>query len=307
MTPQETLKLQKDYCRVTEWNNAGYTGKGVKVYNCEDIVGNNHGALTADTIQKIAPDIDLIVGGMQKGFKGEDMLYFDIHDAQTGTVVPFHDFLETYKPKILSSSIKGCIDSQEYVDYCKNLQKKYNLIINNCAGNEGEGTPDTLSYTFPAEVAFIIGACTLDKKGKPQKASYSSIGEELDFMNFVGFQSGTSFATPWTAGEEALIIQRYGDMSAEEMYKYLKFCCEDMLTVGDDTKTGWGLIRLPQLNKKYITLTVDNTEYKVDGKKFIADVAPVNKEGNVFVPLRVIGEALGKTLKQSQYLMVLLK
>ena len=32
-------------------------------------------------------------------------------------------------------------------------------------------------------------------------------------------------------------------------------------------------------------------------KKFIADVAPVNKEGNVFVPLRVIGEALGKTFK----------
>lgn len=292
MTMEQTLKQHMDFCRVTEWHNAGFTGKGQVGYNTENKVKNiDHPTLTI--LKLIAPDATIVTGSMFQNFKGEDMTSFDVHDDLTDTYIKFHEFIEKYKPKVLSASIKDTENAQEYVDYCIEMQKKYDLIINNCAGNEGESTNETLSHRFPEEVAFLIGAVNLIY-GRVTKATYSSVGEDLDFMNFTGgVWDGTSFSTPWTAGEELMILQRYGNMSAGEIYLYLKMCAVDMLTIGDDIKTGWGYIRLPEVKKKYITFVVDKKEYTVDGKTLVMDTVPVNVNGTVFIPLRAVSEALG--------------
>ena len=170
------------------------------------------------------------------------------------------------------------------------MQKDYNLIIFNSAGNDGAGL-DTITTHFPREVCIAVGAVNLNN-GKVTRASYSSTGEELDFSTFTCWYTGTSFASPWLAGMACMILQRYGDMSQQELYAYLKMISKDLGKSGVDNEYGWGIPILPDVSKKYITMITRDKVYHINGKKFEMDTKPVNKEGNVFVPLRVISEAL---------------
>ena len=82
-------------------------------------------------------------------------------------------------------------------------------------------------------------------------------------------------------------------MTQEEVYKYLQMIARDEEAEGRDAKTGYGLPILPDISKRYITMTTSSNVYKVNGSEYEMDTRPVNLDGRVYVPIRVIGEALG--------------
>lgn len=266
---------------VTEWLNSGFKGQGVKVWNCESNIG--HGASSRQMILDVAPMAEVTSESfsyssenLPKMSKGEDV----------------SEFVKKNKFDIISASLMGGDRFPHYLDYMKKLFQEEKTLVLNSASNDGVGDGETISTRFPVEVCAIIGALAYSN-GNFKRASYSSVGKELDFCQSVGWWSGTSAATPFQAGMCAIIMSRYGKMSMQEMYKYLQMISKDLGAVGHDTYHGWGQPVLPPLSKKYITMTATSQKYKADGKTLIMDTKPVNKQGNVLVPIRVISEALG--------------
>ena len=177
--------------------------------------------------------------------------------------------------------------------FWQRLIDKYNVIL--CHTELGMKVLKELHQLSRKMWQFTLVRVGLSDSGVAKVKHYSGRGEELDFVNFTGNLEGTSFASaPYTAGMVALLRQRYGEMSDEEVYKYLVMISQDMNEEGKDEHTGHGLPILPPFKNKYITLTVGEKKYFVDGKEHEADTFPVNIDGNVFVPLRVIAEGLNK-------------
>ena len=274
---------------ITEWRNNGFKGKGVLVWNCESNQG--HGANTRQMILDVAPECDVISGGISMATSGNIL-------TQSPTVFyndkryDMFEFVKQFKPDIASSSIRFGSTGKGWLDYATNIVKKTKLPIFNCAGNEGEEGGETLAPLFPPTTCILIGALNYSS-GSFYKAPYSSIGEELDFVQSIGWWSGTSAATPFMAGMVAMIFHRYGAMSNFEIYKYLKMISKDLGNNGIDTWYGNGQPVLPELDRRYITMSTNSNEYCVDGNIKTMDTKPVNLNGNVFVPVRAISESLG--------------
>ena len=289
MSKEETMNPILKAVGATEWLNAGYKGQGIKVWNCESNGG--HGANSRQMVLDVAPMAEVTSIGFSYASNGD--ILTTKPTTEDGQDVS--KFVKDNKFDIITASLIGN-KNKEYVEYMKTLFNSEKTVVLNCAGNEGESESDTISTRFPAEVCIIMGALNY-VRGKFVKASYSSIGKELDFMQSVAWWSGTSAATPFQAGLCAIIMSRYGRMSIQEMYKYLQMISKDLGNPGFDTYHGWGQPILPPLNKKYITMTTASNDYFVDGKKYTIDTKPVNKEGNVFVPIRAISEGLGKAVE----------
>lgn len=301
---QDILDEQLPIIGVSQWVNNGFTGQNVNVWNMES--NNSHGAKTRQVILDVAPNANVISAGVSAQFDGDKILYYAVeyngitYLGEQGV----SDFIEEFEIDIVSASLTGYAPHkhpQEFIDMWKRLQKKHNLIILNAAGNEGDNAQhETITTKLPIEVAMCIGALGYIKYGKKPKVvdrqGYSSVGDELDFSQFVLWFSGTSAATPCLAGQCALLIGRYGEMHYQEMYKYLKMISDDLGEAGDDVYYGWGQPILPEPHKKYITMTTKSNDYYVNGVKHQMDTKPVNINGNVFVPVRVISETLGATV-----------
>lgn len=274
----------------TEWINAGYKGQDIKVWNCESDSG--HGANSKQMILDIAPEAYVIPSGFGFITSGDKMTSPPTNDEGEDVV----EFVKRNKFHIITVSRSGGNSSREYVEYMKAFFDFEKTVVLNSASNDGMGDGETISTIFPIEVCMVIGALNYTN-GKFVRASYSSVGKELDFMQSVGWWSGTSAATPFQAGLCAIIMSRYGRMSMQEMYKYMRMITRDLGEGGYDTIHGWGQPILPTLSKKYITMTATSNKYNVDGKEKEMDTKPVNKEGNVFVPIRVISESLGANVR----------
>jgi len=282
-----TLQKQLEYNNILEWHENGITGKGINVCNTEKY--SDHGKAVSKRILHAAPDCNIILGSLSMTSNNKEILSSGVdYDNKRMTI---EEFIKEYKIQIITRSISGSSKTGGVVSkFWNGIKERNNVTIFNSAGNEGsEGT----TGAFPPDVAIYLAAANL-VKGRPVRANYSSIGDAVDFINFTGDFTGTSFAAPYTAGMIALLRQRYGEMSDEEVYKYLVMICKDMNEDGKDEHTGHGIPILPPFKNKYITLTVGENKYFVDGKECESDTSPVNKEGNVFVPLRVIAEGLGK-------------
>ena len=55
---EELLLKQKTYDGTLEWNNAGWTGKGVNVWNMENL-NARHGKTSTERIKQAAPDANV--------------------------------------------------------------------------------------------------------------------------------------------------------------------------------------------------------------------------------------------------------
>lgn len=273
-----------------EWLNAGFEGQGIKVWNCEDNSG--HGANTRQMIIDVAPMASVTSSGFGFITSGDKITSSPINDEGLDVA----DFVKQNRFHIITVSKSGGNRSREYVEYMKALFNSEKTVALNSASNDGTGEGETISTILPIEVCMVIGALSY-ARGAFFRASYSSVGKELDFVQSVGWWSGTSASTPFQAGLCAIVMSRYGRMSMQEMYKYLQMIAKDLGTAGHDTHHGWGQPVLPHLCKKYITMTTTSNKYKVDGKEKLMDTKPVNKEGNVFVPIRVISESLGANVE----------
>ena len=290
MTNEEKIKRDLDFSGVTKWHSAGFKGKGVNILNLED-EGSDHSDKSYNVCKWVAPESTIFRAGIEFGSNATSISKHLIKDGAMSYDI--EEYIKTNKIKIITFSMQGTVNPSNVVkEYWKDLQKRYNLIIFNSAGNNG--ADDTVGTPFSFETSMIIGAVMLLNGTTPTKTNYSSVGDELDFMGLTMFYEGTSFSCPFVASMSALLIGRYGDMSFQEIYNYLQSISLDLGNKGDDTWYGWGMPIMPDVAKKYITLTIGSNDMYVDGVKETLDTTPIiDKFGRTLVPIRRPMEALG--------------
>ena len=289
-----TVKAQNDYCGITKWNDAGTTGKGVVVWNMENGKAN-HGSLTTQRILHSAPDATVINGSLSSIVRNKEIVEVAV-TTDDGTRYGVEEFIQKFNIKLITRSQGGAKgNSGLWSVFWKPLKEKYNLIFFNSAGNDGE---DGIDSGLPPDIAILVGACHL-KDGEPTRDWwYSSVGEEVDFIDFRGEWNGTSFASPYLCGKAALLVHKYGNhITQDEVYQYFKDHAEDIEEVGEDHKSGWGLPIMGKVETE-IVMQIGNHKITVDGKPIILDQCPVyNERGDrTLVPLRAISEAFGATV-----------
>lgn len=232
----EQIKRQINYDGVSRWHAAGITGRDMAIWNMENGKAD-YGQLTQQRILDAAPDATVITASLSSRTGVKDVI---LDDGKRYTV---EEFIRQHSIKILTRSVGGgfCrIDGPDSA-YWLDLQRKYNLIILNSAGNTGD---DESVYK---DIALRVGACGLYKTGRDKsevrRGGYSSTGAGIDFIDFRGdisLTQGTSFSTQYTAGKIALLCQRYWDLMQEQAADYLCSHSEDLQAEGRNNYTDWG-------------------------------------------------------------------
>lgn len=297
------VKEQKRYDRTQEWNDAGWTGKGVTIWDAEPL--NNHGSMTYARLIDAAPECKVLNYGLNMKTSTSKVEYEYIildDDSRVST----DEFIRDNHVTVVSHSHSGHNNNKnEIIDFWANLKSKYNLALFNSAGNDG--SQGCSGGAIPESLAIYVGAAIAFKHDFNQikMASYSSQGddfEEVDFTHFVGPSgwSGTSFSCPYLAGIAALLQQRYGfDMTQEEIYAYFKMCAKPIDaghpsdTPGYDYWSGWGIPILPHVDKQYVVMEIGRKAFKVDGAWVEMDTAPFIEKQRTFVPIAFAAIALG--------------
>lgn len=295
----EKVVEQKAFDRTLEWNEAGWTGKGITVWNIEDMT--SHGTKTRKRIFQAAPECNVISGAYNMSFKDGQVTneYVTYNDND----ISGDELIQTQGVSIMSSSLeKGKSNLNGKIQHYNRLKQTYNLSMFNAAGNEGDD--GVVPGAIPSAVAIYVGACVAfgGNFDDLRMAYYSSWGddfEEVDFSTFPGGDNGTSFACPYLAGITALLQQRYGkDITQNEVYTYFKMISKpidtgNMITDKYDLHSGYGIPILPPVDKKYVRMTIDSKDYKIDGEHYTMDVAPFIIDGRTFVPIAFAALALG--------------
>lgn len=305
----EYVQKQKEYDRTKEWNDAGWDGTGVTVWNMEGLGAPentaSHGKKTQTRILDAAPGANVITKAhiMKCSWSDFEYEYVELDD---GTKASADEFIRDNHVTILTQSREGKGDGQQsLVDLYSGLKNKYNLSLFNSAGNDGGY--GVKGGALPQSLAMYIGAAIAYAHdfNNIQMAYYSSLGdefEEVDFTHFVGPSewNGTSFSSPYMAGIAALLQQRYGfDMTQEEMYAYFKMIARPIPakhpseTEGYDYLSGWGMPILPHVDKRYVVMEIGRNTLKVDSAWMEMDTAPFIEKQRTFVPIAFAAEALG--------------
>jgi hypothetical protein len=299
MTIRYINKNEFEYSNIINWHKKGYTGKGIKIANmescnpdawCHDgkIVNpfnhqqkkfeNSHGNQTANILHQIAPDSEIhilsnggsyINGKVEGRFIDESIPYM----IKTGI-------------HLVNASLSGI--NNDVLN--KNIKKaqKHGTVFCNAAGNESDR--GTGGYANSG-VWIVTGAVHLSRKGKVNLASYSSIGEAVDFVQFSGIYAedirqwekdypihvmGTSFASPMMCGMLALVQQFFLEKAGralyqDEIYQFILDNTIDLGEEGKDVEYGHGLFVLPNPDEidinKYINKNIkpdDNSNTKPD-------------------------------------------
>lgn len=281
------IKEQNKYCGITKWHEAGITGKGIVVWNCESRTAL-HGEITERRILDAAPDAAVITCGYNLVADNKEV-YTHTVDFE-GKTYDIEDFIREKKIRILTKSVGGNTAKDGALShYWNKLKDRYNLIFFTAAGNDGT---KSIGGAFPPDVAMLVGACDM-VKGKPKRASYSSIGEDLDFMAFTGVWGGTSFASPYLAGMAALLCQTKPDITQGEVYEYFKKNAEDLEAKGFDNNTGYGLVKMGEIGAASETEDEMITKTKIKVNDRILEVNRILKNDENYIRLRDFEDVLG--------------
>lgn len=122
------------------------------------------------------------------------------------------------------------------------------------AGNDASST-----ITYPASLSTVNAVAALTRTGT--LASFSNFGTGLDFSapglsiyttdrtGTAGYgsgdystESGTSFASPYTAGIAALVLSRFPALTAAQVELVMQLSAVDLGSNGYDTTFGWGFV-----------------------------------------------------------------
>lgn len=278
---------QREYANIPAWQQAGYTGKGLSVFL--DDVDSNHVGVVGDIIQVILPDVKIYSGSIGYSQTGTEITNCMITCTETRETMPFDDFIKKYNISMINNSTNGG-DGDTIMPIAKFMKekiKKYNLIFCGASGNQYKGRT-TQGYNG---ACIVVGSANL-RGGVPQYG-LKSIGPNVDFVAFHGFQSGSSFSSPFLLAMAGLLRSKYPNITQEEVYEYFKSHCEDINNDGKDIYTGWGLPIMGDV-KTTIKLQIGKSTMIVDGMEKPLDQPPIidRNSGRTLVPIRDIAEAL---------------
>lgn len=287
----EEIEQQKRYDGVKAWHDSGITGKGIVVWNCENPEAE-HGKITERRIRDSAPDATIITTSMELNSNNDGYTKHTV--TYEGVTYDIEEFIKKFNIRILTASLHGSDSAgTKKGEYWNDLKKRYNLVIVTIAGNHSDSR---IGGVFPPDVAMLLGACNF-VKGKPKRAAYSSVGEILDFMQFTGIWSGTSFSAPYFAGMCALLLQSNPKLTQQEIFDYFVNNAEDLEEKGRDNNTGWGFAKMGKVenvkHKTQIELTIGSKKAYVDGNEVTLDCEPIISNNRTLVPIRFISEAIG--------------
>jgi hypothetical protein len=164
---------------------------------------------------------------------------------------------------------------------------KYNLIMTGAAGNDN-GLPTRQKYNG---ACIMVTGCHFDKNGIPA-FSNDSIGKNIDFTMFTGFQAGTSFASPFILGMAGKLRCKNPNITQDQVKAYFKSHCKDILSNGFDIQSGWGIPIMGD-SKTIIKIQIGSNSMVVNGDSITVAQPPVLINGNTMIPLRPVLESLG--------------
>lgn len=275
---KQELERQTKYLHIDEYHALGYKGKGIVIVNAESYPGtDDHGAMTTKVINDYAPEA-MVINSQVKGSGRDRFLEIDKKYVELEQAIQRHNI------KLFTSSKAASTDSTT-LNYYKELQQKYGVIFLCAAGNDADA--GVTGWWAKNNTAIAVGAARIKENGTIERMYYSAIGEELDFMCYMGRGSGTSAASPALAAMSALLLQRYGDFNQVECVEILKSLCIDLGDSGRDNNHGYGLPVLPLTDKLEIleTLRKGANEMKfIDVKKsdwFHAEIEKAVNDGLV--------------------------
>lgn len=277
---------QREYVNIPAWHKAGFTGKGVNIL-CDD-VGGNHVANVKEIIQVILPDAVIYTGGINYTKDNDGIKECKIYCQETKESLPFDEFIKKYNISLINNSTEGGNGEEILPEavFMKEKIKQYNLIMCGASGNVYMGETDQ-----PYNGACIVVSSVNLKNGKPTYGM-KSIGPNVDFVMFHGFQSGSSFSSPFLLGMAGLLRCKYPNISKDEVYQYFKEHCEKIGNAEKSEQYGWG-VPIMGNTKTEIKLQIGNSKMYVDGNAVILDQPPtIDKDtGRTLVPVRAIAQA----------------
>ena len=238
-----------------QWESAGgqvndINGHGTMTTGCAAAKGNNNKGVVG-TGWRLSPRM-MRVSNSSGGSSSISTL---THAAQTAALAGDRVASVSY-----SGGTSGSVSTTG--DF---LRSKGALLIwaADNAGNNYKGNRD--------DGAIMVGATD----SNDNRSSFSSFGNYIDLFapgssiftttmgNGYGSASGTSFATPLTAGLVGLIFSADPTLTPDQAEYILRYGCDDLGSAGEDSTFGYGRIdvyRTMQLIYTYETLFADDFE-----------------------------------------------
>lgn len=255
---------------------AGFTGKGIKVAVVDTGISNHvdleiSGGVSLVSYTKSYADenghgthVAGIVGARNNtygtvGIAPDASLFAVKVMDSTGSgyvsdVIAGIDWSITNKMDIINLSL-GTSRHSSMLESIVNKAFNNGILVVAAAGNNGtsDGSGDTVEY--PARYASVIAVAATDSANR--RGSFSATGSTIEVAapgvsvlsthpgNRYASMSGTSMASPYVAGNIALLKEAFPNSNAMEIRKMLQESVIDLGLLGKDNFFGHGLIQAP--------------------------------------------------------------
>lgn len=254
--------------------NAGFTGKGIKIAVIDSGISRHEdlklagGVSTVDYTQSYNDDqghgthVAGIIGGLNNGYGVKGVAY----DAQLYAVKAFDADGQAFVSDMIEGINWSVANGMDIINLSAGSQtdssafkaaadKAYDsgLLIVAAAGNDGDSTGKRDTVDFPARYPSVIAVGAVDRYSR--RTEFSSTGSSVEVAapgdrilstytgNQYAYLSGTSMATPYAAGELALIKEAYPSLGNKELRQVLINHTRDAGPAGKDPYYGYGIIR----------------------------------------------------------------
>lgn len=289
--------------------NSGFTGKGVKIAVLDSGITPHEDLVIAGGVSTVAytssynddqghgTHVAGILGARNnnigvKGVAYESDLYAIKAFDQNGSgyvsdMIEGIDWSIANDMDIVNMSAGAQTDSAAF-QAVVNRAYAAGLVLVAAAGNDG--APDGLTDTvdFPARYSAVIGVGAVDSSFR--RADFSSTGPDVEVAapgvrilstylgNQYAYMSGTSMATPYVAGQMALLKEAYPKLSNEELRRVLIDHTRDLGQAGRDPLFGYGLVQASSFREP-IETEAPNPLTRIDlGVKSVTGVPGESKQ-----------------------------
>jgi len=121
---------QRKMVNIDEWNEAGYTGKGLTILH-DDTGDTSHSKACASIIQTILPDATVIRGNISGKSNGAGVYEANISRYDTDEMLPFDEAIIKWNISMINNSTDGGDDDNDsgWAVFMSERIKRYNLCL----------------------------------------------------------------------------------------------------------------------------------------------------------------------------------